>query len=157
MGYTNVFFSFLPTFFFLVKKKVWWRWWESNPRPLWIKTDFYECSYLLSRIKMENNKTWLNSKTFFGSLTSNGNLDTHTIFCVLRLACLRHPQRQAGQVRRLTNCDYAALFAALGALKSTAITLSAFNLICSLITENSARTRNQDLPITASKPVHPHD
>ena len=24
----NVFFSFLPTFFFLVKKKVWWRWWE---------------------------------------------------------------------------------------------------------------------------------
>ena len=25
-----MFFSFLPTFFFLVKKKVWWRWWESS-------------------------------------------------------------------------------------------------------------------------------
>ena len=34
-----------------------WRWWESNPRPLWIKTDIYECSYLLSRTGMESNLT----------------------------------------------------------------------------------------------------
>ena len=27
-----MFFSFLPTFFFLAKKKVWWPWRESNPR-----------------------------------------------------------------------------------------------------------------------------
>ena len=25
-----------------------WRWWESNPRPSWIKTDVYECSNLLA-------------------------------------------------------------------------------------------------------------
>ena len=35
----------------------WWRWWESNPRPLWIKTDIYECSYLLSRTGTESNLT----------------------------------------------------------------------------------------------------
>ena len=51
---------------------------------------------------------------------------------------------------------YAALRAA-ALEKSATTTLSvAFNLICSLISGNSARTRNPDLPITASKPVHPH-
>ena len=50
---------------------------------------------------------------------------------------------------------YAALRAA-ALEKSATTTLSvAFNLICSLISGNSARTRNPDLPITASKPVHP--
>ena len=34
-----------------------WRWWESNPRPLRIKTDIYERSYLLSRLSMESNLT----------------------------------------------------------------------------------------------------
>ena len=51
---------------------------------------------------------------------------------------------------------YAALRAA-ALEKSATTTLSvAFNLICSLISGNSARTRNPDLSITASKPLHPH-
>ncbi len=51
---------------------------------------------------------------------------------------------------------YAALRAA-ALEKSATTTLSvAFNLVCSLINGNSARTRNPNLPITASKPVHPH-
>ena len=51
---------------------------------------------------------------------------------------------------------YAALRAA-ALEKSATTTLSvAFNLMCSLISGNSARTRNPILPITASKPVHPH-
>ena len=52
---------------------------------------------------------------------------------------------------------YAALRAA-ALEKSATTTLSvAFNLVCSLISGNSARTRNPDLPITTSKPVHPLD
>ena len=89
-----------------------------------------------------------------------GNLDTHTIICVLRLAYGHSiPQRQAGRVEWAVCCDYAASKAAasLAALLSAnETTLLSFNLVCPLITENSSRTRNPDLPITTSKPVHPH-
>ena len=34
-----------------------WRWWESNPRPLWIKTNIYECSNLFAQPNKESHKT----------------------------------------------------------------------------------------------------
>lgn len=74
--------------------------------------------------------------------------------------CVLHngPYKSASWIHRVADCKvcYAALRA--DALeKSATTTLSvAFNLVCPLITENSSRTRNPDLPITASKPVHPH-
>ena len=59
----------------------------------------------------------------------------------------------------LSEADCKVCYAALRAAaleKSATTTLSvAFNFVCSLISGNSARTRNPDLPITASKPVHP--
>ena len=30
-----------------------WRWWDSNPRPKWIKANIYGCSILLSRTNLE--------------------------------------------------------------------------------------------------------
>ena len=60
----------------------------------------------------------------------------------------------------ISEADCKVCYAALRAAaleKSATTTLSvAFNLVCSLISGNSARTRNPDLPITASKPLHPH-
>ena len=78
-----------------------WRWWESNPRPSWIKTNIYECSILFSRINTEICLTLFNPKTFSGSLTGDSNLDTHTIICVLHLAYFHLIQRQAGHIRGL--------------------------------------------------------
>ena len=61
----------------------------------------------------------------------------------------------------ISEADCKVCYAALRAAaleKSATTTLSvAFNLVCSLISGNSARTRNPILPITASKPVHPHE
>ena len=61
----------------------------------------------------------------------------------------------------ISEADCKVCYAALRAAaleKSATTTLSvAFNLVCSLISGNSARTRNPDLPITTSKPVHPLD
>ena len=51
--------------------------------------------------------------------------------------------------------DYAAKACALE--KSALITLLAFNLFCSLITENSARTRNLFPPNILSNPKRPHE
>ena len=51
--------------------------------------------------------------------------------------------------------DYAAKACALE--KSALITLLAFNLFCSLITENSARTRNLFSPNILSNPKRPRE
>ena len=57
--------------------------------------------------------------------------------------------------RWTANCWNYAASASL-APKLARITLdSSFNLVCPLITENSSRTRNPDIPITTSKPWHP--
>ena len=77
-----------------------------------------------------------------------------SVHCVLHSG----PIQSARWIVSEADCKvcYAALRAA-ALEKSATTTLSvAFNLICSLISGNSARTRNPDLPITASKPVHPH-
>ena len=76
-----------------------------------------------------------------------------SVHCVLHSG----PIQSARWIVSEADCKvcYAALRAA-ALEKSATTTLSvAFNLICSLISGNSARTRNPDLPITASKPVHP--
>ena len=72
-------------------------------------------------------------------------------YCVLHTVILFLTASWSG---RMVDCwNYAA--SAL-APKSTLTTLSlAFNLVCPLITENSSRTRNPDIPITTSKPWHP--
>ena len=74
-------------------------------------------------------------------------------YCILHTIILS--QRQAGQVERLITA-YAASLLSRPKLAYTTLELS-FNLFCPLITENSSRTRNPDLPITTSNPVHPHD
>ena len=77
-----------------------------------------------------------------------------SVHCVLHSG----PIQSARWIVSEADCKvcYAALRAA-ALEKSATTTLSvAFNLICSLISGNSARTRNPDLSITASKPLHPH-
>ncbi len=119
-----------------------------------IKADIYECSNLLSRFYKESYITWEKPKTFYGSLTSNGNLDTHTIICVLRLAYGRPYPNGKMVGKNGLNC-------LLLSSESSSVVSHWNNFIvvyffCPLITGNSSRTRNPNLPITMSKPVHPH-
>ena len=81
---------------------------------------------------------------------------------LIRIPSFAYCSLHSGQIQSASwtifEADCKICYAALRAAaleKSATTTLSvAFNLVCSLITENSARTRNPDLPITTSKPVH---
>ena len=74
------------------------------------------------------------------------------MYCVLHSGLVK-PASWALQVAIIS--DYAAKACALE--KSALITLLAFNLFCSLITENSARTRNLSQPNVLSNPKRPHE
>ena len=80
---------------------------------------------------------------------ATGKCEDHTIG---NIALLAEYQRMGIEIRSYT--DYAAT--ALAGVKSASITL-AFNLFCSLITENSARTRNLFSPNILSNPKRPHE
>ncbi len=91
---------------------------------------------------------------FAETLTFNGYLDASTVINALPLALWTHISGKLGYMSSY-ELTYAAKACALE--KSALITLLAFNLFCSLITENSARTRSLFQPNVLSNPKRPHE